>query len=411
MRLFLFVCLAFLGALSAAAGGSTPIEPSAGDGGEATLHGAPPAEALIITAEHAEREAAFRQFLADLMADEPIVGLAVAVVRGREVRLVETFGRRALGEDAPIDQNTTFRIASLSKGFATSAMVQLVGEGALALDAGAARYAPDLRLKGSGRLAAATLENVASHRLGLPPYAYDNLLEAGVKRGEILRRLGGVDPICGVGRCYAYQNVAFDTIADAVAAADGRGYAKAIEARLFEPLGLEGASFGLGALQADDNWARPHRKRRGQPWRLIEVKEPYYGVPAAGGINANIQDMAAWLIAQLGGAPDVLSTEMLAQLHAPRVATPAEVRRMRVMRPMLEAAHYGLGWRIYTYAGETVISHSGSVDGYSAQIAFIPSRNVGITLLTNSRARPLWTIVPSFLNVELGLPPVTLEKE
>ena len=112
--------------------------------------------------------------------------------------------------------------------------------------------------------------------------------------------------------------------------------------------------------------------------------------------------MAVWLASQMGHAPHVVSDEMRALMHEPRVHTPAEVRRLpresRVTR-----AHYGLGWRIYDYAGHRVIAHSGSVEGYSAQIAFLPDRDVGIVLLTNSRSREFWRIMPAFLDQELGL--------
>ena len=125
-------------------------------------------------------------------------------------------------------------------------------------------------------------------------------------------------------------------------------------------------------------------------------------MPAAGGINANILDMAKWLQAQMGHMPDVIDRATLQLLHSPVVATPAELRRNRRMTHLTQA-HYGLGWRIYEYGGQTVVNHSGSVEGYSARIAFLPERDVGIVLLSNSRSRQFWDILPLFLDAELGL--------
>ena len=281
--------------------------------------------------------------------------------------------------------------------------MQLVEEGALSLQDQAATFAPAFRLKDAAQLPAATLEMVLSHRVGLPPYAYDNLLEAGVAPSEILRRYRDVDLVCRVGRCYAYQNVVFNIAASAVAVAGGGEFEAVVGERLFAPLGLSGASFGMASLKATDNWARPHRRRRGGPWRVVDVRAPYYDVPAAGGVNATIEDMATWLAAQMGARPDVLSQTALATLRTPLVRTPAEIRRMRSLQPRLNDAHYGLGWRVYDYGGATVVNHAGSVEGYSAQIAFLPERDVGIVLLTNSRARPFWDILPLFLDLELGL--------
>ena len=346
-------------------------------------------------------EEAVEAVLAEAAATEDIIGLAAAVVRNGEVTLIRTYGPRALGEDAPVDPHTTFRIASLSKGFAAGVVSQLVAEEKLSLDAGVARFAPTMQLRDPAQTQRLTLEDILSHRTGLPPYAYDNLLEAGVAPAKILGEYRKVDPICAVGRCYAYQNVAFDVVSNVVAAVDGRSYAEAVEARLFDPLGMSGASFGLEALTQDDNWARPHKRRRGEAWRAGDVRRPYYGVPAAAGVNASITDMAEWLKAQMGDAPAVLTPAMLDLTHAPRVATPGEIRRVRNIYT-LDAAHYGLGWRVYDYRGARVVTHAGSVDdGYAAQIAFLPREDAGIVLLTNSRSRRFWEILPAFLDAKL----------
>lgn len=344
----------------------------------------------------------FETFVAELADSDDIVGLAIAVVHDGDIILMQTYGQRAINVSEPIDDNTRFRIASLSKAFAATTVAQLVEEGKLSLDVPASTFAPQFRLKDTRQLPAATLENILSHRVGLPPYAYDNLLEAGVAPDTILQRLGDVDMTCRVGQCYGYQNVTFNIAASAVEAADERPYAQAVETRLFDPLGLTDASFGEARLKVDDNWARSHRRRRGQGWRLADVREPYYGIPAAGGINASISDMGKWLAAQMGGAPEIINEDIRALLFEPRVRTPAELRRNRRAKH-LKNAHYGLGWRIYDYAGNTVINHSGSVEGYSAQIAFLPEDNIGFILLGNSRSGKFWEVLPAFLDMQLGL--------
>ena len=346
--------------------------------------------------------AAFEASLAEAAQSEDIVGLAAAVVRNGEVTLLRTYGPRALGGGAPIDPHTTFRVASLSKGFAASVVSQLIAEEKLSLAAPVARFAPAMQLRDARQMERLTLEDILSHRTGLPPYAYDNLLEAGVAPEKILGEFRKVDPICSVGRCYAYQNVAFDVVSSVVETVDGRPYDAAVEARLFDRLGMTGASFGLPRLIENGNWARPHKRKRGEAWRVADVKPPYYSVPAAAGINASIADMAEWLKAQMGRAPDVLTPAMLTLTHAPRVATPAEIRRVQTIYT-IDAAHYGLGWRVYDYNGATIVNHAGSVDdGYAAQIAFLPEKDVGIVLLTNSRSKRFWEILPAFLDAELS---------
>ncbi|MGA1343145.1 MAG: serine hydrolase domain-containing protein [Hyphomonas sp.] len=336
------------------------------------------------------------------------VGLAVAVVRDGEVRLLRTYGETEAGSGEPVDADTLFRIASLSKGFASSMVGLAVSEGRLSLGAPVSGFAPELALpRGAER--SLTLSDILSHRTGLPPNAYDNLLEAGLSPEDILPQYRKVTPACPVSDCYAYQNIPYDLAGRALAAAYGAAFSDLVEERLFRPLGMQTATFGLDGLVGSGNWARPHERRRGadpaDPWRRVEVKLPYYLTPAAGGVNASIRDMARWLNAQLGNMPEVLPPEVLELVHAPRVGTPAETRRMRSVLPALSASHYAYGWRVYDYAGQTVVAHGGSVEGYGAQIMFMPQHNTGIVVLSNARSQRLWSIAPLYLDLMLGRAP------
>jgi beta-lactamase class C len=340
---------------------------------------------------------------------EDFVGLAVAVVRGGEIVLVRTYGALETGGSAPVTPDTAFRIASLSKGFAASLAGLAMAEGRIDRATPVAPYAPRLALKGDAHRAL-TVEHILSHRVGLPPNAYDNLLEAGTPVADILPRFRTVNPICAIGACYSYQNITFNLIADVLAAAYDRPYEELVRERIFTPLGMRHASFGAADLAANGDWARPHVRdpvpgMRGvfTPWRTVNISDAYYRTPAAGGVNASILDLAEWLKAQMGRAPEVLPGGVLASLHAPAVRTPAETRRWRALGPRITDTHYGLGWRIYTYGGHAVLNHSGGVEGYGAQIAWLPERDVGIVVLANTRAKRVWRIVPTFLDMELDL--------
>jgi beta-lactamase class C len=344
----------------------------------------------------------FDKALSELGDSDEMVGLAVAIVRDGEVSFMQTYGVRELGGVAKITPETTFRIASLSKAFAATVAVQLEQEQKLVLSDSAILSNRSFQLKSQAQAKSATLVHVLSHRLSLPPYAYDNLLEAGVAPKKILSEMKNVQPICTVGSCYSYQNVGFNMIAPAIEIADKQSYVDSVSKRVFTPLKMSGASFGKENLMSSGNWAQSHKRRRGAPWKAVSVKQPYYDVPAAGGVNANIVDMSKWLVAQMGYSPQVLSNDVLKRLHAPQTKTARELRRVSYMRHVSEA-YYGLGWRIYQYAGATVVNHSGSVEGYGAQIAFMPEKDVGLVLLTNSNTKKFWRILPKFLNHELGL--------
>lgn len=357
-------------------------------------------------------EARLRKFEAQLdkaARTDDFVGLAVAVVRHGQVEMLRTYGVTEIGGSSPVTPHTTFRIASLSKGFAATLAGMAMEEGLLAPDTPVSPYVPAYALKGDAQKLV-TVEELLSHRVGLPPNAYDNLLEAGVPVADILRRYRSVAPICRVGTCYAYQNVSYNIIGDVLAAVYGKPYEEIVRERIFEPLGMRDASLGRAGLSARGDWARPHARERlpddplsFTPWRAVEMSDAYYHVPAAGGVNASIADMARWLAAQMGAAPDVLPPAALDRIHAPLVETKAETRRWRSLASRLTATSYGMGWRIYDYAGETVVNHSGGVEGYGAQIAFLPKQDIGVVILSNTRAKRVWRILPAFLDAELGL--------
>ncbi len=360
-----------------------------------------------VTTTMAAGESRFDKAVAEIGESDDIVGLAVAVVRKGELSSLNTFGVREIGRPEPINVDTTFRIASLSKAFAATVAGELVDTDKLSFDDPISSSNKDFQLRDPAQAESVTLTHILSHRISLPPYAYDNLLEAGVTPSKILREMKKVTPVCKVGTCYAYQNVGFNLITSAIESTTQQSYEGVVTESLFAPLGMSGASFGIDGLTRNANWARSHsrpgyRLNPASTWEVKALKQPYYDLPAAGGVNANISDMAKWLAAQMGYAPEVIPPKRLTVLHTPLVATPAELRRNRRLSNLTDA-HYGLGWRIYQYAGQTVINHSGSVEGYVAQIAFLPEQDVGIVLLANSRSREFWDILPLFLDSELGL--------
>lgn len=330
------------------------------------------------------------------------VGLAVAVVKDGKIALIKTYGVREAGGKEKVTPETVFRLASLSKGFAGTLAAMEVQDGKLDLSTKAASIVPQFALRKPADTDSVTLEDVLSHRTGLPPYAYDNLLEAGTSPTEILSKYKSVKPICGVHDCFSYQNTAFNMIATAIEKVAGRSYEAELQARILDPLGLTTTSLGRRGLTATGNWARPHR-RSGTDWYSVPVKDPYYRVPAAGGVNSSITDLAKWMIAQMGERADVISEAALDEAHRKRVSTPTESSRQRSLKTPVTDTYYGLGWRTYQYAGHKLISHTGSVEGYYAHIAWLPKEKDGIVVLSNTRGSRATKIVPTWLDYELGL--------
>lgn len=327
-----------------------------------------------------------------------MVGLAVGTVEGGQVRFVRGYGETMAGSGNPITPDTVFRWASLSKGIASALVTQLAEDRRLALDAPMASMGTSLTLPGG--TTTVTVADLLSHRVGLVRNAWDDRLEGGADPRQLRAALSTLPAFCPPATCYGYQNVAFDAATEIVEKTSGDGYARVARDRLFAPLGMTSATVDRAGLESAQSWARPHR-RQGIATR---VNDNYYRVPAAGGVNSSIRDLTRWMRAQMGDAPNVLSASALGTMHQRRVPTPPNGRRGAMDRALTDAA-YGLGWRVYTYAGRTLVGHRGSVDGYGALILFDPADKSGIVMLWNSNTPKPARLQLEFFDMLYGLPP------
>ena len=338
-----------------------------------------------------------------LVANQRIPGLAVAIVQNGQILSARGYGITDVRAAEPVDAHTVFRLASLSKSFAGTLTGMLVSEGALRWDSKVADFMPNLRFADPAAAQQLTVAEVLSHRVGLTHNAFDRDIEGYADYRDVVQRFANAPMKCRPGECYAYQNVAFSLIGDVVYASSGQFYNEAVASRIFKPLGMNDASVGLEGIQASARWARPHVRGRGG-WASLAPKPTYYRVSPAAGVNASISDMAQWLLAQTGHRPDVLPQPLLATLHAPVVTTPGELRGSAWRRERLNGAGYGLGWRVYDYAGHRVVFHGGAVQGYRGAVALLPGRDLGIAILWNSESSLPSGLVPTILDSAIGLP-------
>jgi beta-lactamase class C len=335
-----------------------------------------------------------------------VAGLATAVVIDGKVVYEHTLGYANATTQEPVTPETVFRLASLSKAFATALTGLLVDDGKLSWDTKLSDVLPFFKLKDEQAAEKATVRDIMGQRLGLPRNTYDNKLEGDVSYEELVRKLDEVDMACGVGQCYGYQNVAFSMIGDVVYAMTGDFFYRQVDKRIFFPLGMKTASYGREALESSPSWARPHRAAGGGNWRPFEPKEAYYRVAPAAGVNASLRDMEQWLIAQMGGRPDVLSPALLEVLHTPEVRTPIELRSTPWRRERVSDAQYALGWRVFEYGGETLVFHAGAVEGYRTMIGFLPKYHTGVVTMWNSAGPVPSGLMPMLFDSLLGLPHV-----
>jgi beta-lactamase class C len=413
----LLVPMASLALVSAAA--QTPLRWESGQAAQptprATAAATPAPAASAATATVAARQAPgmplasgfdvrmFEAMAQELVANQRVPGLAMAIVHDGKVLSARGYGITDVRAAEPVDARTVFRLASLSKSFAGTVTGMLVADGALRWDSRVNDFMPALRFSDPTAAQRLTVADVLSHRVGLGHNTYDRDIERNADYHDLVQKLASAPMNCAPGDCYSYQNVAFSLVGDVVFAATGQFFSEAVASRIFKPLGMNDASYGLEGIQASARWARPH-VRAGGGWTSLTPKPTYYRVAPAAGVNASITDMAQWLLAQGGHRPEVLPAPLLATLQTPLVETPGEIRGSSWRRERLNAAGYGLGWRVYDYSGHRVVFHGGAVQGYRGLMAMMPERDLGVVVLWNSESSLPSGLLPTILDRAIGLP-------
>ncbi|ATC94021.1 beta-lactamase class C [Pseudoalteromonas tunicata] len=327
-----------------------------------------------------------------------IPGAALSIVKSNHSSVAIGLGTTKVKKGHAVTANTRFRLASVSKTFAGSLAAKLASEGAFALNDPVAKYLPAFHFDSYDKKL--RLYHLLSHSSGLVPNAYDNLIESRMNYPDIQAKLSEVKPMCAPGSCYGYQNVMFSLIGDITQQSTGLSYETWLNEIFFKPLNMKNASVGYDAMVADDDYALPHVMAR-KRWHTAKLKKDYYKVAPAAGVNASASDMVQWLKAQLGQYPAVLNESALSKQVKPYTKTKKEMSR-RVWRKKLKNADYGLGWRIYDYAGETLYYHSGWVQGYRADIVIVPRLEIGFSLMINAEAGIINELTTDFIDEVLA---------
>ena len=321
-----------------------------------------------------------------------VPGYAMVFYQQGKSPVIKVYGRTHSG-GKPVDENTVFRLASVSKTFTAVLMAKLVRQNQLDWTTPVTEMSPTLGAAGTLN-PGMTLGHIVGQSSGFMPNAYDNLIEANYPLKRVLNQLAGLEPLCQPGECYTYQNALFGVIQEYFVSRN-TSYQRQLQEQLLTPLGMDTASAGKGGLLASGQWARPHIAIARNRWREGKVESNYYRFTPAAGVNASINDMTRWLQAMLLEFPTVVPEDVVAAVTTPRVRTTREVYR-RGWRDDLSDAHYGLGWRIYDYAGEVLNYHGGWVKGYRADVSFSPKYKAGYVMLMNAESNLINTTTADF---------------
>jgi Beta-lactamase class C and other penicillin binding proteins len=354
---------------------------------------------------------AFVRLANEVLAETHIPGAAIAIVVNNKLELLKGFGVKNIGTTDSVDEHTVFRIASVSKGFASMLAGILVKEKLINWDDPVRKYLPQFHLKDPSNSNRLTIRHILSHTSGLPTHTFTNLIEQKVSYTTLRDNLSTIESTAPPGTVFAYQNVIYSLISDIAQAATHKTYEELLTEKIFHPLNMIDASASYAAIKSCKNLALPHFRRSATTFKTTQNSPEYYSVLPAAGVNASISDMARWLMALLDNKKDVIDSAVLSEIYKPEIETPRRRRYEFFHWPQLKKAHYGMGWRVLNYGGHTLIYHGGHVNGYRSEVGFCPETKTGIVILTNATGKLANDGVEEFFDLYFGFKKPQLKKE
>src|SRR5262245_37328963 len=358
----------------------------------------------------------FDKFAAKALDAYATPGMSVAVVQDGKVLFVRGYGLRKLGDDAAVDAQTVFHIASVSKTFTATATAILVDEGKLAWDDPVIKYVPDFQLSDPYSTREATITDLLTHRLGIEN---DALVPArgDIDRRELIRRMRFLRPVAGFRSQYIYQDAAFVVLSEIVRRASGQSWEDFVKQRIFHPLRMTSSSLEINARDNVANLATMYAMIQGKleidtrfvngaphpPWhQFADCAAP------EGGVHASAEDIARYAAMYVGrGEYDgvrVLKSPTVDAMFALRMSMPiAATGNSNLSYPKMFWGG-GLGWHVRDYRSRKQVLHPGSA---GSVVVLMPEERLGVVVLSNRAGLGLPVMVAyDLVDRYLGLPSI-----
>ncbi|MHC4663105.1 MAG: serine hydrolase [Planctomycetota bacterium] len=345
-------------------------------------------------------------FVMEVLESFEVPGLGIGVVKDLELAYAKGFGVKSVESEEPVTTTSLFHLASVSKPFIATAVVQLAERGAIDLDAPLVTYLPYFKVN-HPRYREITVRQALNHVSGLPgvedaqdvwdwdkPQYDDDALE------RYVRSLENDTLVFEPGEKFQYSNVAFEILGDIIAKVSGQSFEEYVKKNLLDPLGMIESTFLLEDVSRE-LMASPHVRA---PQTTVSNVYPYHRSHSPSStLHSNIHEMGNWLIANLGGGSfmeqqilEPKSHELMWKRHAVRNEENGEFA--------------GMSWFISEYKGNRFIWHSGGDIGFITQCYMLPEKSLGVVVLCNCDYAPVAKIAQTTLDVMLGLEPDTPPK-
>jgi len=341
--------------------------------------------------------------LMEIITRWDIPGLGVGIVENGRVVYARGFGVQSLDTAIPVTPDSLFCVASVSKCFVATAVMQLVEQGNLELDRPLVEYLPEFCLD-DDRHRQITPRQMLSHTSGMPDMdedEYDALVATPEydddAAARYVRSLAGRKMVAAPGERFAYSNIAYNVLGHLISRLTGLSFEASIKTSLLVPAGMPDSTFFFPHVPRQ-RLAVPHLR---SPELIVNPVYPYHRADApASFLHSSVLEMCQWAITCLNDANN----------HGQRILSPAGFELM--WTPVVEWGfpplyeHCGLGWTLGHYEGVKTVSHGGMGFGWSDFLTLLPERNCGAVILCNDESWARSRTVRAVIHAMLDMPPV-----
>lgn len=313
-----------------------------------------------------------------LRKDYHVAGMSAAVIRKGKIEECVGSGIRNVAENLPMTEKTVLPIGSITKSFTTLALGMLVDEGKLSWDTPVKEYIPELRLADPEAEEHAAVRDLLCHRTGVPRYDLQVAYCCSGDKKQMLKSLRYLNGSAPFRTKLQYSNQMVSLAGYLVDVLSGMPYEDFVRERIFRPLGMSRTDFEVDSLKKYGDYSAGYVYASD-----TYIEPPYLHLGAfnpAGGIVSCAEDMAKYVLFQLGHGPQLVKPETLEEMHTHQVIGSPYFWSF----PEVQSAEYGLTWFTDIYRGHRMVSHGGNTNGYSAQLVMLPDEDFGMVVLSNA---------------------------
>ncbi len=306
-----------------------------------------------------------------------IPGVAVGVWKdGREMYACN--GVTSIDNPLPIDRDTLFVLGSITKTYTTTAVMCLVAQGLVDLNAPVRQYIPELKLMNEQAAESITVLNLLNHTAGLD---WGLILDTGEGDNALATytaKMAELKLIAAPGARASYSQAGYNLAGRIIEKVTGLTYERAIATLLLEPLVLSHSFFNRDDIMTR-RFAVGHNPGEDGKLAVARLWRRWRGDNPGGGLVSSISDQIRWARFHLGnsaapGGAGVLPAERLQQMQEPTVA----------LRGSTLGDAIGICWFLRDVDGVRTVGHGGSANGQFAELLTVPKRNFAVVSLSNA---------------------------